>query len=178
MMTNREDFTDAEWKALIDLPVLAAFGAMVAQEDSGLAVSTHELWAAMQELALTARSDFPDNALIRATLRSITHNDDGSPRTIDDWRATSPEALHEEIVEKTLVTASEVQKALAKRATPEEAFQYKGWVTAIAEAGVNAAKTGFLGLEGAQVTPREALFINELAAALGAPHYREPDFPR
>jgi hypothetical protein len=123
----------------------------------------------MQELALTARSDYPDNTLIQATTRSITHNEDGSPRSIEDWHATSPEALHEAVVEKTLLTAAEVQKALGKRSTPEEATQYKAWVTAIAEAGVNAAKTGFLGLEGAQVTPREALFINELEAAMGAP---------
>jgi hypothetical protein len=168
-MTTREDYSDAEWKALIDLPVLAAFGAMVAQEDSGAIVSTRELWAGMQELALTARSDYPDNDLIQAAVGSITHNEDGSQRTIDDWDATSPEALHEAVVEKTLFTAADVQKALAKQATPEEATQYKEWVTAIAEAGVNAAKTGFLGLEGAQVTPREALFLNELAAAMGAP---------
>lgn len=177
-MSNREDYRDAEWKALIDLPVLAAFGAMVAQEDSGAVVSTRELWAGMQELALTARSDYPDNTLIQAALGSITHNEDGSPRTIDDWDATSPEALHDTVVEQTLRTAADVQSVLAKRATPEEATEYKAWVTAIAEAGVNAAKTGFLGLEGAQVTPREALFISELAAALGAPHSRQPDFPR
>ena len=97
----------------------------------------------------------------------ITHHNE-SDLARDDWRASNPEALHERVVEKTLRTAADVRRLLGKRSTPEESEEYKAWVMRIAHAGVAAARTGFLGLEGAEVTPREQLFIDELEAALGA----------
>ena len=41
-------------------------------------------------------------------------------------------------------------------------------MTGIARAGVEAAKTGRFGTEGARVTEREAEFVRELARELGA----------
>ena len=165
-MTSREDFNDDEWKALTDMPHLAALGAMAAQ-DADPVTSTRELWAGMQELVLSAQSDYPDNALIQSVTGYITHHDEELAG--DDWQASNPEALHERIVAWTLRTASDARQLLGKRATPDEAAEYKAWVMQIAHAGVAAARTGFLGLEGAEVTPREQLFISELEAALGAP---------
>jgi hypothetical protein len=165
-MTSREDYDDDEWKLLTDMPRLAAFGAMAAQ-DADPVTSTRELWAGLQELALSANSDYPDNALVQSVTGFITHHSE--ELTDEDWRASSAEALHERVVEQTLRTAASVRQLLAKRSTPEEAEEYKAWVMRIAHAGVEAARTGFLGLEGAEVTPREQLFISELEAALGAP---------
>jgi hypothetical protein len=45
---------------------------------------------------------------------------------------------------------------------------YASWVIGIARAGVEAAKTGRSGTEGARVTEREAEFVRELARELGA----------
>jgi hypothetical protein len=166
-MTTRTDYTDAEWKLLTDMPTLAAFGAMAAQ-DGGPVTSTRELWAGMMALAESAKTTYPDNSLIQAVTRSITHHENGAEMTLEDWHASGPEALHQAVVEKTLLTAPEVHRVLTSQATPQEAAEYTAWIMSIARAGVEAAKTGFLGLEGAQITPREAMFIKELAAALNA----------
>lgn len=164
-MTMRTDYTDAEWKLLTDMPSLAAFAAMAA-EDGGPVTSTRELWAGMMALAKSAKTTYPDNTLIQAVMQSITHHENGSEMTLEDWHASGPEALHQAVVEKTLLTAPQVHRVLASQATPREAAEYTAWIMGIARAGVEAAKTGFLGLEGAQVTPRESLFISELATAL------------
>ncbi len=49
-MTTRSDYTDAEWEFLTDLPRMAAFVA-VAADQGGPVTSTRELWASMMELA-------------------------------------------------------------------------------------------------------------------------------
>jgi hypothetical protein len=123
----------------------------------------------MKTLAETAQSTYPANSLIQAVARSIMHDEDGSETTLEDWHASGPEALHQAVVEKTLLTAPEVHRVLTSQAAPQETAEYTAWIMSIARAGVEAAKTGFLGLEGAQVTPREAMFIKELASALNAP---------
>jgi len=165
-MTTRNDYTDDEWQQLVTMPQLAAWGAMAAEE-GGSATSTRELWAGMQELARAARTTYPGNALIQAVSRAITHREDGATLTAEEWHAGSPAALQYVVVEKTIATALKLREILAQRSTPEEAAQYAAWIMGIAHAGVEAAKTGFLGLRGAEVTPDEARFLRELAAALG-----------
>ena len=53
-MTTREDYDDDDWQLLADMPRLAAFGAMAAQ-DAGPVISVRELWAGLQELVLSAK---------------------------------------------------------------------------------------------------------------------------
>jgi hypothetical protein len=176
-MTTRSDYSDDEWRLLATMPQLAALGAMAAEE-SGPVTSTRELWASTSELFEAAKDGYPDNTLIQAITASIARIDDGVELPPDIRDATGPEALHMAVVEKALQTAPEVGRILDQRATPEEAAGYREWVMGIAQAGVEAAKTGFLGLSGARVTQRESLFLNELSTALGAPEVPVRDWER
>lgn len=147
------------------MPTLAAFGAMAA-ESSGPVAATRELWAGMQELVQAAKTDYPDNALIQDVTWTITRREDGGEMSVKDWHANGPETLDEAIVEQALRTAGQVNVAL-QQASPGEAAQYRAWITGIAEAGVRAAATGFLGLGGDPVSTEECQFLKDLGAALG-----------
>lgn len=164
-MNVRSTYTDEEWQLLTRMPTLAAFGAMASHE-GGPVASTRELWAGMRELVEAARDDYPDNALIQAVTKAITRREDGAELSLEDWQARRPGELPAAIVEQTLQTAAEARQALAERATADETAQYMAWIMGIARAGIEASKTGFLGIGGRSVTPKESQFLDELAAAL------------
>ena len=165
-MTREAEFTEREWTLLTDLPRLAAFGAMAA--DAGDAVtSTRELWAGMTELAHAARTRYPSNALIQEIAQAATRDEDGAEVSRSGWRPGG-EPLGAAMAEQALETARQARPVLAERATAEEAAEYAAWVLGIARAATEAARTGFFGVGGARVTAREAAFVRDLAAALGA----------
>ena len=164
-MTSQTDFTEAEWELLTDLPRLAAFGAMAA-DDGDAVSSTRELWAGMMELAQGARSRYPGNALIRAVAKSETEDDEGAEISRAGWRPGA-EPLGEAVIEEALETAARVRPVLAERVAEQEAAEYAAWVLGIARAATEAARTGLFGLGGERVPDREATFVRELQTALG-----------
>lgn len=166
-MTTRTDYTDAEWDLLTDLPRMAAFGAMAAEE-GGPVTSTRELWASMMELAQAARTRYPNNTLIQEVTRAITRPEDDDEMPMTGWKSNSGEELGAAIVEQTLETAPRVREVLASHAPPEEAAEYTAWVLGIARAGGQAVRSGLFGLSGEPVTAAEEQFIKDLSAALGS----------
>lgn len=166
-MTTQTDYTSGEWELLTKLPTLTALGAMAADE-GGPVTSTRELWAGMHEMARAARHSYPNNELIQAVANAITHREDDSELPLDRWQANAAGDLPRQVVETVLETAGEVRQILAVQAKPEEAADYRSWIIGIARAGAEAAKTGFLGLSGSQITARESAFLSELQLALGS----------
>jgi hypothetical protein len=165
-MTTRTDYTEDEWKTLLDLPRLAAFGAMAAEEGGPL-TSTRELFAAIHTMADSARTAYPDNTLIHEIVTEITQGGDDALGTRVAWEP-GDENLGAAMLDQALATAARARNILAARATAQEASEYAAWVLSIARAGCGAAGSGFLGLVGDRVTPSEARFVADLAAALGA----------
>lgn len=164
-MTSEADFTEAEWELLSDLPRLAVFGAMAADEGDAI-TSTRELWAGMAELAQGARTRYPSNTLIQAVLHAETEDDEGADVARAGWRP-GVEPLGEAVIEEALETAARVRAVLAQRATEQEAAEYTAWVLGIARAATEAARTGLFGVGGDRVTDREATFVRDLQTALG-----------
>lgn len=148
------------------MPRLAAFAAMAA-EAGGPVTSTRELWAAMRAMAESARTDYPNNTLIREIVAEITGDGDDALGTDVAWDPGS-ENLGAAMLAQALATAPRVRQILASQGTPEETAQYAGWILAIVRAGANAAGRGLFGLGGERLTTAEARFVQELAAALGA----------
>ena len=163
-MTTRADYTESEWELLADLPRLAAFGAMAAEE-GGPVASTRELWASMMELAQAARTRYPNNTLIQEVMQGFSQAADDE-MSIVGWKPNSGEPLGHAIVAQTLEVATRVREVLTSQATPEEADEYTEWVLGIARAGCGAVRGGLLGLVGAQMTAAEDQFVKELTAAL------------
>jgi hypothetical protein len=166
-MTTRSEYTDSEWKLLTDMPRLAAFGAMAAEE-GGPVASTRELWTSMMELAQAARTRYAHNTLIQEVMRDSSQPADDDEMSIMGWKPDSGEPLGNVIVAQALETAPRVREVLARQATPEEAAEYIEWVLGTARAGCGAVRSGLLGLVGAQLTAAEDQYVSELAVALGA----------
>ena len=165
-MTREADYTETEWELLTDLPRLAAFAAMAADEGDAV-TSTRELWAGMMELARAARNRYSATALIQEIAQAVAQDDEGAEVFRSGWKPGG-EPLGAAVIEQALNTAGRVRPILSERATAEEAAAYAAWVLGIARAGIEAARTGLFGLGGERVTEREAAFVRDLAAALGA----------
>jgi hypothetical protein len=165
-MTTRNDYTDSEWALLTDMPRLAAFGAMAAEE-GGPVASTRELWTSMMELVRSARTQYANNSLIQEVMRGFSQRADDET-SIMGWQPGSGEPLGNAIVAQTLETAPRVRAVLASQATPEEAAEYTEWVLDIARAGGGAMRSGLFGLVGAPMTVAEEQYVKDLATALGA----------
>ena len=165
-MSTRNDYTDSEWELLTDMPRLAAFGAMAAEE-GGPVASTRELWTSMMELVQSARTQYANNSLIQEVMRGFSQRDDDEI-SIMGWQSDSGEPLGNAIVAQALETASRVREVLASQATPEEAAEYTQWVLGIARAGCGAVRSGLFGLVGAPMTVAEKQYVEHLATALGA----------
>jgi hypothetical protein len=164
-MTSKADFTAAEWELLTDLPRLAAFGAMAA--DEGDAVSaTRELWAGMMELTQAARNRYLNTPLIQEVAQAVAQDEEGADVSRFGWQP-SAEPLGAAVVEQALATAAAVRQVLASGAPVEEAAAYTDWVLGIARASAEATRTGLFGVGGKRVTDREAAFMCDLAAAMG-----------
>ena len=166
-MTTRTDFTDAEWELLTDMPRLAAFGAMAAEE-GGPFTSTRELWTSMMELAQAARTRYANIPLIQEVMQDFSRPEDDDEMSIMGWKPESGVPLGNAIVAQTLEKAARVRDVLASQATPEEAAAYTEWVLGIARAGCGAVRSGLLGLVGAPTTAAEEQYLKDLAAALEA----------
>jgi hypothetical protein len=166
-MTSRTDFTDDEWRVITELPRAAAFAAVVAQ-DGDLLSSGRELLAGLSEMARTAQTTYPRDSLIQDVLRKDA-GDEGLLASIhEDQRDAFEARPGAHIIEQALRDAGRAHDILSKCATPVEIEHYTSWVVGIARAGVEAAKTGRFGTEGARITEREAEFVRELARELGA----------
>jgi len=165
-MTSEADFTEPEWEQLTDLPRLAAFGAMAA-DDGDPVLSTRELWAGMMELAQAAQTRYPDSPLIREVAQAVAQDEEGASVSRFGWHPGAMPLGHA-VVEQALTTASDARRVLAERVPAEEAAEYVAWVLGIARAATEAARSGLLGVVGEQVSDREAAFVRDLAAALGA----------
>jgi hypothetical protein len=166
-MSTRTDYTDAEWELLTDMPRLAAFGAMAAEE-GGPVSSTRELWTSMVEVGQAARMRYPNNTLIQEVMRSFSEPADDDEVSIMGWKPDGGEPLGNAIVAQALETASRVREVLASQATPEEAAEYTAWVLGIARAGCGAVRSGLFGLVGAEMTAAEEQYMEDLASALRA----------
>ena len=166
-MTSRSDFSDDEWEVLTELPRIAAFGAMVAQ-DGDLSSSGRELLAGLTEMARSAQTTYPRDSLIQDVLRKNADDEGLVESIIEEQRDAFEARPGAHIIEQALRDAGRAHEILAKRATPAEGEHYSSWVIGIARAGVEAAKTGRFGTSGARITEREAEFVRELARELGA----------
>lgn len=165
-MTTHLDYTDSEWKALLDLPRLAAFGAMAVDRGDPIA-STRELFAAMHQMGILANATYADNPLIQAIVAEITAGGDDALGADVDWRPDSGEVLGAALVDQVHDTARRARAILDEQSADIEATEYAEWVLGIARAACEAAGDGLFGLGGNRLAPAERQFIADLAAALG-----------
>ena len=148
-MTAKADFTEEEWKTILEAPPSA--GLIVILSDRGGSIrETFSMASAYTE----ARKEHGESELLDEIVST-------KPET-DHTRAGSPE----ELKQHNLDNIRQAVAVLKTKATDDEVEEYKEFISALAERVAEARKEGFLGLSGERVSDDERAAIGEIEAAL------------
>jgi len=151
-MTGRAGFSSEEWDVVLQGPPLA-----------GMIVITAQRGGTFRETFSMAKS------------YGEARKQHGESELLDEIASTKPEIdrtrYHspEELREHGLQHLREAVELLERKATPEEADEYKRFVLTLADRVADAHKEGFLGLSGERVSEAERAAVGEIAEALGTP---------
>lgn len=164
-MSNKADYTDAEWELLLEVPPLVGTAVMLAGR-SGIG-TTKEAFAVASGV-LDGREGYESNELIQALIDA---------RVVDKQRSRAEQVSGnpylgkppEEIRDLTVVKCRQVADLLTTKASSEtEANEFKQWTVSVGEKVANAAKEGgFLGIGGERVSAEEKAVLAEFNKALG-----------
>jgi hypothetical protein len=149
-MTGQSDFTDEEWKQILQGPPTAGMIVITAQRGGSIRESF-----SIAKAYTEARRQHGESELLD-TIASAKPE-------MDHTRYHSPEELREH----GLQHLRDAVGLLEQKATPEEADQYRRFVIDLAKRVAQAHKEGFLGLSGERVSEAEQGAVDEIAAALG-----------
>jgi hypothetical protein len=171
-MSFDEKYTESEQQLLAATPILIG-SAMVFAGSSGLG-TVKELFASAKSY-MAGLKDYPNNEIIQGVLPNMENREEAKAKA----RALREEAVArlkekgidspEKIRALLLDDSREIADLLAKKASTEEAAEYKAWAMSVAENVARAAKEGgFLGFGGEQVSAGEKTLFAELASTLRA----------
>jgi hypothetical protein len=166
-MADRTNFTPAEWRKLLESPIMAGH-AVTAADPSGL-------WGQLKEKrsgrwTLLEAKTFGANELIRAVAPDFDANA-GRTAAWDAVRTSLSGSHLSAVRDKALASLREVA-ALVDAKAPDEAAAFKDWLKQIAQKTAEAAaEGGFLGFGGVQVSDAEKATLAEIVSALaGSTH--------
>jgi hypothetical protein len=148
-VTGKADFTEEEWKTVLEGPPSA--GLLVIASDRG--GSIRETFS-MAKAYTEARKEHGESELLDDLVNAKPE--------MDRTRYHSPE----ELKEGTLKNITEAVDLLSAKATPEELDEYKKFIVALANRVAEARKEGFMGLSGDRVSDDEKAAIGEIESAL------------
>ena len=148
-MTGKADFTDDEWKQVLEGPTGAGM-AVIVSDRGGSIRETFSMAKAYAE----ARKDHGESEL----LDEVT----AAKPEMDRTRYKTPEEMREGAINQI----REAMEVLKGKASPEEVEQYRKFVLDLANRVAEARKEGFMGLSGERVSDDERAAIQEVEAAL------------
>ena len=148
-MTGKADFTDDEWKVILEGPPSA--GLVVIVSDRG--GSIRETFS-MAKAYTEARQQHGDSELLDEIASAKPE--------MDRTRAGSPE----ELKQHSLDNVRQGIALLKGKATDEEVEEYRKFILGLAERVAEARKEGFLGLSGERVSDAERAAISEIEGVL------------
>jgi DNA-binding transcriptional regulator GbsR (MarR family) len=149
-MTGKSDFSEEEWKQVLEAPPSAGL-VVIASDRGGSIRETFSMAKAYTE----ARQQHGESELLDEIVSAKPE--------MDRTRAHSPE----ELKEHSLQNIREAVSLLEAKATPEEVEEYKQFILGLANKVAEARKEGFMGLSGERVSGDEKSAIDEISAALG-----------
>jgi len=148
-MTGKADFTDEEWKQVLEGPTGAGM-AVIVSDRGGSIRETFSMAKAYAE----ARKEHGESELLDEVVSAKPE--------MDRTRYKTPEEMKEGSINQ-IREAIEVLKA---KASPEEVEQYRKFVLDLANRVAEARKEGFMGLSGERVSDDERAAIQEVEATL------------
>ena len=144
-MTGKADFTEDEWKLLLEGPPSA--GVIVVSAQRG---GTFREAFAIGKAYTEARKQHGDSELLDELVAAKPERDHTKARSFD------------ELKENSLRLLGEIVELLTAKATPEEVDDYRGFVLTLADRVAKRHKE-----DGVQVSPAEQQVIDDVRAALG-----------
>jgi hypothetical protein len=156
-MAGKSDFSVEEWDLLRQSPFMASL-MVAAASPSGPLGLMKEASAAGRVIRGVAQS--AGTRLVQAVAEDLDQVTSFPKR---------PEGADPGMTQDLALNAlKRTSDLLAKKATPEEAREFKQWLTTIAQQTAEAAKEGgFLGLGGALVSDNEQIALNAIRSVLG-----------
>ena len=148
-MTNQTDFTEDEWKAVLQGPTSA-----------GMHVIVSDRGGSVRETM----------SMAKAYTEAREHA--GASELLDKIVSAKPEmdktrsATKEEMEANQLQHIRDAMALVQQKATSEEADGYRAFILGLAERVAEARKEGFMGFTGDQVSDAERKAIGEIAEAL------------
>jgi hypothetical protein len=149
-MSAKSDFTEEEWKTILEGPPSA--GLVVILSDRG--GSIRETFS-MAKAYTEARKQHGESELLDEIAAAKPE--------MDRTRAGSPD----ELKQHNLDNVRQAISLLRTKATDEEVEEYRKFIVGLAERVAEARKEGFMGLSGERVSDAERAAIGEVEAALG-----------
>ena len=140
-MTGKADFTDEEWKQVLEGPTSAGMIVVIAQKGGALRETV-----AMAKAYTEARQQHGESELLDAIVSAKPE--------MDKTRERSPE----ELKAHNLENLSEAVAVLESKATPEELAEYRRFIVTLAGKVAERVKG---------VSDAERAAISEIAATLG-----------
>jgi hypothetical protein len=148
-MTGKADFTEEEWKTVLEAPPSA--GLIVIASDRG--GSIRESFS-MAKAYTEARKQHGESQLLDELVNAKPE--------MDHTRYKTPE----ELKEACLQHVRDAVALLQSKATAEEVDEYKKFILGLAQRVAEARKEGFMGLSGERVSEDEQQAIGEISSAL------------
>ena len=149
-MTGKADFTEDDWRIVLEGPPTA-----------GMIVVTAQRGGTFRETL----------AIAKAYIEARTHH--GESELLDEIVANKPEIDHTryssvaDLKEHGLQHLRDSVALLERKATPAEVDEYRQFVLSLADKVADAHREGPLGLSGERVSDAERAAIDEIAGALG-----------
>jgi hypothetical protein len=156
-MSKKNDYSDAEWKAISGAPVAA--GLLITLADaSGPVGIAKEAMAVGKAISESGAGDAPE--IVKALAESVKGG--GRPELPD-----VPTGDREQI-KAALVSILKDAVAAVQTKSPGEVEHYKTWLTSVATKVSEASKEGgFLGIGGTLVSADEQAALEQLSDVLG-----------
>jgi hypothetical protein len=149
-MTGKADFSDQEWKEILQGPPTAGMIVVTAQRGGTFRESI-----GMAKAYGEARREHGESELLDAIASTKPEIDRTRYHSAEELRQNGLQHLRDSVA------------LLEAKATPEEVDQYKRFVLTLAQRVAEAHREGFLGLSGERVSDAERSAIAEIAEALG-----------
>lgn len=163
-MVKKSNFAPAEWKRLVQAPLLAGF-AISAADPSSFVGTLQEAFANAKQLAEAKAGS--NGELVKAVAEEI-FTSSGRAEAREGIRSIVQGAKLEDMKARALEALKDTV-ALVRQKAPDEANGFNAWLLQIAQTVAEAGtEGGFLGFGGVKVSDAEKATLGEISQILRA----------
>ncbi len=163
-MASKSAFAPAEWRKLLEAPLLAGF-AVSAADPSGFIGTLQEAFASARALAEAKTSDGGDE-LVKAVAEDLLTSS-GRHDAREGVRTVVQGAQLSEMKGRALTELKSTATILDTKA-PADAMAFKSWLARIAKSvAESGTEGGFLGFGGVKVSEIEKATLRDISKVLG-----------